>query len=748
MKHLKKYIALICALCLMLGVFSGCGDSADTEPEVYDTANEMVNLESGVIAENEFFSLSWNQERAAVSVTSKKDGTVWSTTPYQYLNSTTMENVLTDQAINSSVTVTCRNAEQTFEYYASTSCVATGRFSSAQRENGLTVTYYFDEIESIVAVDFYLEEDGFKVSVDPGKIKCYSENHIIGVTPAPFLCSVANTALGDKNSYLAIPSGSGALMYTDIRSDGSVRTFSGNVYGNDYTIEAYEQASNETPLTMPFFGIKAGTAALCAIIEQAAESCAISARTGDELMGYSYVNASYQVIGYNRVFAAGTHRTQYNEAPEANLNPLVIGYYPLTGDQANYAGMAKRYKQYLTEKEKMQKSQDNTLLTVKLIGSFVKDDLILGLPYGKKTALTTYQQAEEILNELNTVAGGSLIADMYAYGEGGLNASKLAGNYTLTGVVGGKKALNQFIDFTKNASIKTFFNFDPVVFYESGGGFSTNTDSATNVNGVVAPVRQFWYSTRARYDRAEGGVVGTMVARDQLGKSVSKTVSLADRYGITGLAYTNLGSMAYSDYSEVDGLAAYPLKNNMGADVEAMIAETKSNSKTVMIDGGFAYAAAAADIITGCPTISNQNNAFDLDVPLYQIVFQGTKSNSVSPINCAANSRTQFLKAIETGSGLSFTLMGSYDNELRKQYDRHLNTTLYSDNKAMIESYVNESKAYLASVAGATIASHSYVTAEVVKTVFDNGVTVYVNYGDKDYQSDIGTVKAQGFLTR
>ena len=79
---------------------------------------------------------------------------------------------------------------------------------------------------------------------------------------------------------------------------------------------------------------------------------------------------------------------------------------------------------------------------------------------------------------------------------------------------------------------------------------------------------------------------------------------------------------------------------------------------------------------------------------------------------------------------------------------RGLHAALYSDNVKFIEECINESKTFLTSVAGATIVNHSYVTKNVTKTVFDNGVSVYVNYGDTDYKSDIGVVKAQGFLNK
>lgn len=807
MKHLIKIIALISALCLVLGMLGGCsGVKAEIKnyQEITDSRS-LENLANGVVAENDYFKMVWNQTtkgsdgveypRAAIEFISKKDGSVWSTIPKDYYDTTDASLIMGNGLINSALVVTVRNGEQTFAYNAYEKAVVNETFSSVKcaDKDGITVTYYFDEIGVVVSVDYYLEDDGFKVGIDPKNINSYvltkgdewnEEVHgasladdaqkIISVTPAPFVCSAQNAEQGDKSSYLVVPSGSGALMYTDKRSDGSVREFgdyqtkpettTGLVYGEDASVDKYNNPSNDTPVTMPFYGIKRGNQAICAIIEQSAEACKITASAGDASVGldmfadkpsngYSYIAATYNVLGYNTVYNKGTWRLQYNDSVNQNITPLVIGYYPLSGDQANYTGIAKRYQKYLVDKENLKKSQDNNLLNVKLYGSFVKDELFAGIPYDDEVSLTTYAEATEILGELKKISGGSLTAIMEGFGEGGINANTIAGGFNLTGVAGNTKELKEFVEYTKSNNIKTFFNFDVVKFYESGNGYSTRTDAALNVNGVPAPAYDFLNSTRDRHKREKGGKVGTFISREKLAEVTNDAVALADELGITGIAFNTLGNVCYSDYDEVDEettVITYknPWRNNMGNDVKSISADIQKNSKTVLMDGAFAYAAVAADIITNAPTASTKTNALDVEVPLYQIVFQGYRSNSTGAINTATNKRNQFLKSIETGSGISFELIGNYYQDLRKQNMTGLHAALYSDNVKLIEEYVNEGKTFLTSVAGATIVSHQYLTKDVVKTVFDNGVSVYVNFGDTDYASDIGTVKAQGFLSK
>ena len=804
MKHLIKIIALISALCLVLCMLGGCSSikiEIKNYKEITDNRS-LDNLSNGVVAENEYFKMVWNHTskgsdgedypRAVIEFVSKKDGSVWSTTPKDYFDSTDASSIFSNGLINSSVGITVRNGEQTFFYDAYEKSIVPGTFSSVKSsdKNGITVTYYFDEIGIVVGVDYYLEDDGFKVGIDPKNINSYildkgdewnPEVHganmadeaqkVVSVTPAPFICSTENTPAGSKDSYLVLPSGSGTLMYTDRRSDDVGREFGnyqtkaetteGLVYGEDGAIDKYNNPRNDTPITMPFYGIKRGDEAICAIIEQSAEACKITATAGDPQLGismfdaepsngYSYVAATYNVLGYNNVYNKGTWRLHYDSYVNQNITPLVIGYYPLSADQANYTGIAKRYQKYLIEKENLKKTQDNSLLNVKFYGSFIKDELFAGIPYDDEVALTTYDEATEILGELKKISGGSLTATMQGFGEGGIDTNALAGGYTLTGVSGNKTNLKNFIEYTKTNGIKTFFNFDTIKFYESGNGYSINKDAALNLNGVTAPSYNFLYSTRDRHKREKGGKVGALISRENLTAATGDAVALADELGITGIGFETLGNICYSDYNITEDEKYYknPWRNNMANDVKSITADIQKNSKTVLMDGAFSYAAVAADIITNIPTASTRSNAFDLDVPLYQIVFQGYRANSVSAINTATNARTQFLKAIETGSGLSFELINNFYHELRKQNMRGFHAALYSDNAKIIEEYVNEGKTFLTSVAGATIVNHQYLTKDVVKTVFDNGKTVYVNFGTKDYASDIGTVKANGFLSK
>ena len=186
----------------------------------------------------------------------------------------------------------------------------------------------------------------------------------------------------------------------------------------------------------------------------------------------------------------------------------------------------------------------------------------------------------------------------------------------------------------------------------------------------------------------------------------------------------------------------------MASDVKEYIGEVQAKNNKVLVDSPFSYAALSADVLTGCPINSNNDRAFDVDVPLYQIVFQGFKENYIQPINYAADRRIAFLKAIESGSGISFILMNNYDIELRKQYNNIFASSLYEDNKGYIKEYLEEGGAFLQSVASAKIKNNVILADNVTKTEFSNGKVVYVNFSTKAVAVEGVTIPALDFIVK
>ena len=737
-------LAVAASICLAAGMCASCAsDKTQSDaPAHYDPAEEVSNLATGTVAENDRFRLDWDGERRMVVLASKEhEGKVWTSVPgdmyvnrpeevdmaYGVMNSP----VILEYLFEGSQDIRISNAADEV-YYG-------GRIGSSAIEGGVSVTYYFDAAFIAVTVDYILDEDGVKMSVDPAKIVEGSSNQAYRISLAPMLAAVPNDTEG---GYLVVPSGSGALMYTDVREDGAnIRNFSGNIYGRDYAVDMFEQTKTEEAIRMPVFGVKDADSAVCAIVEEGVGGSAIYAVAGDTTWNYSYIYPSFFVRGYNEpnVIKINDPTTYISvEKDIATREKMTVGYYPLFGEEANYAGIADRYAQYLQETCGLPEQAENELLYAKLIGGYQAKDLFLGFPVVDTKTATTYDQAAQIVEELSVLTGGSLVVNMTGFGTTGIAPGKIGGGFNLDKVAGNKKARQAFMEACSKAGVPYFFDFDLVQFGSSGGGFSTLWDAAIGSNKVQA--RQFVYNWGSKL--REEDEYHLILKRSKLDKAMEKLLGYAGKESLTGLGLSSLSSIAYSDYTD----SAYPLRYQMAEQVGGLMDQAKKDGRQVLAAAANDYAAAKADVLMDQPTISNRDKAFDADIPLYQMVFKGRVAGAVSSINMTENPEKQFLKAIESGSGLAFTLTGSYDQDMRLSGEAMFYGTLYDDQKGQITDMVERSRTYLQSVAGAHIAAHEILENQVTMTRFDNGVTVYVNFGDADASLTQGTVKAGSFL--
>ena len=70
---------------------------------------------------------------------------------------------------------------------------------------------------------------------------------------------------------------------------------------------------------------------------------------------------------------------------------------------------------------------------------------------------------------------------------------------------------------------------------------------------------------------------------------------------------------------------------------------------------------------------------------------------------------------------------------------------VYDNNKQMIKDTLNKYSDYFIKVKDLSIKEHSVINNNVRKTVFEDGTTVYVNYGSTEYKADEITVEAMSY---
>jgi len=731
---IKRVLYVLFTLVMSVAMLAGC--NKPTQNMKYDKDTPASSLSSQVIAQSSDFALIWKDEVKCVQMESLSDGKIWSSIPTEYLMSGG-----TGASANSPLYITVANNTtlnwETIPGYIG--AVSDGRVFSEKIKNGIRVTYCFDSFEISIPVNYVLRRDSLSVTIDASEIiENGIEYSLVSVSLAPFLCSAQNES---PNSYLFVPSGSGALMYTKENADG-IRRYSGEIYGEDAARSIEKLPTDDEPARLPVYGAKDGENALLAIVESGAASAIIEAEAGNDRTGHSTVYSTFYYRGYD-IFRHGSYAQGNSVITRVSKSiykhKSVVGFYPLSGENADYNGMAKRYRQYLQDIGTLTPSGENqSSYSITLLGGTLTTSSVLGLPRKTLKSMTTFLQADNIIRELVKTTGINPTVRLMGYGDCGVNPGKVAGGYKFPDVFGKDKQRKNLEAYCADTGISLFTDFDLVRYSSSGQGFSYQENAAKNTMQFqttrypVTPLRLFNEEMPYR-----------LLGREHLNEAIDKLLKTADRIDISRISLSTLGSLAYSDYSD----GKYAVKDNIESDVGNYIEKARTTGRAVAVGSANAYAAAVGDVIFDVPMDNGSYNALDETVPFYQMVFKASKPLYSPAVNLSADFNKELMLSASGGTGLGFTLIHDFDVSYSETGTEKLYGALYKNNIARIQQSLAEYVRFYNQIAEAGIDRYEILPDKVGKTVFSNGVILYTNKTDKKAISPAGVLEAYGFVT-
>lgn len=732
----KRILSIFCCIILLL-TLTACGSSADIKQPKFDKKAQASFLSDTLVAENDKYRLDCDTTKYSITLTDLQTGEQWGTSPAQ-----TGEVELNlfgvpkprDSQIESIFTVRylekTSNSEITALSYDATS---NGRIVCEPIENGLHFEYYFDTIDIMIPLDIVLYDDYVGLEVDPTKIQ-EGENQVLQVSLAPYWCSAKNDT---EDSYLFFPSGSGALVSTNTVS-ATGRAYTAPVYSEDFSLEKVSTTTTAQDVLLGVYGVKLGNLASCAIIDKGAETALLTTRAGSSTTGYTTVYSTFQLRGYTNHVAklfGGKKKDTVIYANQLIDTPVSVRLYPLSGEDANYSGMAKIYRQYLIESYGMTETCEDTPLNLTILGGALTTKSFLGVPYNYLYPVTTLDSASEIINELKDETGLGMTVKLKGFGTAGVDVHNFAGDFKIGKTLGDKTDLKNLISSSKENGTNVYMDFDLVRFKKSSSGFSNYFDSVTNVGEQKA----YQYS----YDIAVHNTVDKsmyyLLSPSNFVEAATKLYDKTAKFNLPGISLEALTRMTYSDYTNKDDSKFYA-KSGLEKTFLKAVDKAVSKDQNFMSTKAVSYAAAISDFISETPVSSANAFIFESDVPFYQMVFKGSVPMSTESVNLSANPQKTVLAAVESGCGLGYTVMENWDISLINSNDSFFYNSVYADIKDSIISDTSRLSDYYAKIGSAHIVSHNILNANVRETKFDNGVTVYVNYGDTAASTPAGEI--------
>ncbi len=768
MKKFNRLLSLLLALLMCVSMFSMFAFAADEEeaegdgPATTETESEGGEGESGGIkqkvdpsrfqssstqaipasytkvSENKNLALYLDYLSGEYALLDKRNNTSLFSNP-QDRKQDNVANSETERIASSHLGVSfITSSFKTIEVTSLDAKIITEKFGDSQ-----IVSYFFDSDSSffIIPVMFTLKDDYLEVELLIDCINEMSDSRVLTVS----LMQVFAAGNPKDQGYLLLPDGMGSLMKFN-QNLSNIDVYNGWIYGEDPTAKAaineYNYGRDLTEgVRLPIYGVKKNDNGFLAIITECESNVMLKAYNSGMLNSYNFVYPTVTIRNSQtrRTSTGNTGAGVYysDELPEN----LKIRIYPLVGNDANYVGMAKKYRQYLINDLGMAPlSEDAGVpMNVTMIGAYKRTKHFLGFPYTGVDTMTTFDQAGEILTDLDDKGVDNMICGMLGWNSGGLE-SAVSTTFNPEKKLGGKKAANALLETADSIDVPLMFDVDLVHYYTASGKYKKFNSTVYGLD--LAPTAMFPFIISV--NRVDKNREPHYLFHPTAMLSVaSEFVDAASGVGIENFSFESVGSEPYPAYNTED----VSTRDQTVADFTQVFTNTAEKTDGIVSTGnGNAYVFPSANNVTDAPLYSSHMYFAETEVPFYHIALRGLTRISGPALNLSAEKEDLILRSAQVGAGLYAVLSYESSSNLKDTSYNYYYSTQYSLlGEEIVDAYKRLDVVYDA-VGTAAITDYQIVSETLKVTTFDNGVKVIVNYGEKDATHNGVKIAANDFV--
>ncbi|WMJ86794.1 DUF5696 domain-containing protein [Anaerocolumna sp. MB42-C2] len=700
---------------------------------------ELIKSDTVLAAESDSLKLYFKEDTAEIWIEDKKTDEIWRSNPENAKSDKAAFGLNKTNILSQLIVGYIDDQSSSFIVNSFVGSVKKKTFDYRLADNGVYVTYYFNETGFEIPVYYGLKEDYFTADILCNKIVQHDSFKISNITFLPYMGCGSTKDTG----YLVIPDGSGSIMNFNNQKQ-TYLSYSQPVYGRDNALSTLNITEKKENVTMPVFGIKRNDDAMLGIIAQgeyqAEIGAEVSGKTSSNNIVYSKID--FMQLDTNKLFAnSNNEETSFMWTEQFNKFPKYEVRYYFLNQNATYTDMALRYQKYLVDEKGMtklsQETEDKAKINVNLIGAVDKVATFLGVPYKTVEVLTSYSDVLRIANDLNSNSFIDLNLWYTGFLKDGIK-SKLPAKIKLDNRLGGKSEFYKSIKELKSMGIGFYPSFNIVNMYQTGNGYY-KTDSTRSVYRSAANQYEYLLSTGDK----NSAISPTYLLSPSKVTGLSKKLLISiKKNNLTNLGLEGIANTMYSNYKK-NGIS----RNETGSIFKDILAELDANTDSLLLDRAFGYSMPYADIITDTPVYSSEYDMEDASIPFYQIVMSGYATLYSEPVNMQGNIQDYLLKLAETGVNPNYKLIERDPSVLMNTQYSYLYSVGFNDWK---DDIVTTAKRFskLSVTYGQTITGHKEIVNGVFKTSYSNGAAVYTNYNNTEVSVDGVTIRAKDFIVR
>lgn len=737
----------------MILVFTIAADEANIEhenqtdeglfidEEKQETPNAITpDLESDkdydFVTKNEYLELHLDLETTSFYVKDIESGKIWHSNPPERMEDPYASGIhRMEMSSLMIIYYSDRKTGQRSRFNTWTGSAISGDFEITETNNGFRTEYYFPNFDTKIPLEVYISGKNLIADVIIDEMEVDDPDLFISsISVLPFF----GAGYYDNDGYIFVPDGTGALIRFN-NGKYSSRAYERPIYGINLTEHTGVLNENleKYALRMPVLGIKENGKAMFAVIEDGAENASIKAYTNMQQTGYANVFADFHLKSRMN-YSIGVSEAIIYERGEIQIPKLSIRYSFLSGEEANYSGMAKVYRNYLVEKHGFTKNENKVAFFVDLYAGVVKERSRMGIIMDKTVPLTTTEQIEKIIQDLNNEKVDNIVVNYNNW-----NDDELSGKIPVSASSDSSINIrgNSIDNWAQRRDVMFYPSVNRMLSFSKGRNiFSRFFDSVSDLGGVAV-----------RLHEPNPGIGEKQQDDPFYLLTVAKMKRYADRFfenmekeNINSIGFSDISNTLYSDYR------TETVKRDITVSViEEILENATGKFDYILMDNPNIYAVKYANDIINAPVFSSRHDLIDCEIPFYGMIMSSFVRYAASAMNGVIIGENTFLKLLETGSMPTYSWIYE-DTTLLKNTD--LSYLFSADYNYWLEEAAGQ-YAIIKNInklsENTPIHSHEIINEFVAVTEYENGLKVFVNYGTDSYITDSGnSVPAGGFFAQ
>lgn len=743
-----RRLAGAAALLLMVPVFGlssgaadGTANEAEEKPSLLSRSAVLTGKEYVEAAANDRLTLRCNPSDGALLVEDRQTGRVYRSNPENVRDDALAKGV-TRTNMSSQLLITAADTKGTVESYnSSVDSVGEGGLTVSRTTDGVILDYQFEKLGIAVPLAVTLSENGLRTQILFGEVREENADYrLMGVGLLPYF----GAAGPEEQGYILLPDGSGALLRFN-NGKTAFGVYSKPIYSSDdYESERFRTRTGEE-ITLPVFGMHYEAAAdikesgFLAVAVSGAAQAALNAVPGGVNCSYNNVwfSFTYRASRTTDILSRTWAEKSFNMIARHTASDVdpVVEYAFLTSESTGYTDMAHLLREELLSLGMEPLEAGGPKLVLDVYNTVVKLGYTLGVPHEKSAAITSFEETAAILRDFEDTPA---VLRLLGWDADGAVGGSVRYRYRPASSAGGKKGLETLLASAAKQGAELYLEAEPARF----------TDGTLRFNGVFHAASQITnkpiqvYSYRRSTNEQDTTLPVSFLLAPHLLPDVLDQLEAALPDSVNGLSLGSVGRYPYADYGKEHS------SREDTARVMAGLLEQVSQTRGLYAENPAWYALPYLQVAADLPLASSEYDFFDESVPFVQLTLRGLVTLSTPSLNLSGNPERVFLKAVETGSSLKFSFIGSSYDVVR---DTQLNTlygaryALWKESAAAWQTRLEKA---LDGLENAAVLEHRMLTKEVAAVTYDNGEEILVNYGGEPFTAGGDTVKPMSYLRR